>query len=48
MAKKNPKLTAQNKKLSEALEILEALGLPSGQQNERSALTFLALLGLNL
>ena len=30
-------------KTEEAIEILRALGLPSGQQNERSALTLLAL-----
>ncbi|HEY9167378.1 MAG TPA: BsuBI/PstI family type II restriction endonuclease [Candidatus Kryptonia bacterium] len=33
-------------KLREAKEILEALGLPKGQQNERSALTLLALCDL--
>jgi adenine-specific DNA-methyltransferase len=33
-------------KKDEALEILRALGLPRGQQNERSALTLLALAGL--
>jgi hypothetical protein len=33
-------------KRDEALEILRALGLPRGQQNERSALTLLALAGL--
>lgn len=32
-----------NPKISEALEILKALGLPSAQQNERSALCLLAL-----
>ena len=30
-------------KISEAQEILKALGLPVAQQNEMSALTFLAL-----
>ena len=30
-------------KLTEAQQILEALGLPKRQQNERSALTLLAL-----
>ena len=34
------------RKVDEALEILKALGLPSAQQNERSALTLLALLDL--
>lgn len=33
-------------KIEEALEILKALGMPRGQQNERSALTLLALLEL--
>lgn len=40
----NP-LEAQQK-IDEALEILKALGMPRGQQNERSALTLLALLDL--
>lgn len=40
----NP-LQAQEK-IAEALEILKALGMPRGQQNERSALTLLALLDL--
>lgn len=40
----NP-LTAQ-KKIEEALVIIKALGLPRGQQNERSALTLLAILNL--
>ena len=37
-----------NKKalLSSALQVLAALGLPKGQQNERSALSLLALLNL--
>ncbi len=35
------------KKISEALEIITLLGLPKAQQNERSALTFLALLNLD-
>ncbi len=34
------------RKIHQALEILKALGLPRQQQNERSALTLLALLGL--
>ncbi|GAI75559.1 unnamed protein product, partial [marine sediment metagenome] len=33
-------------KIHEAMEVLEALGLPLRQQNERSALTLLSLLGL--
>ena len=40
----NP-LEAQ-RKIDEALEIIKALGMPRGQQNERSALTLLALLNL--
>lgn len=40
----NP-LDAQ-RKIDDALEILKALGMPRGQQNERSALTLLALLDL--
>ena len=35
------------KKIEQAIEILETLGLPSEQQNERSALTLLALLDLS-
>lgn len=34
-------------KIEQALEILVALGLPRAQQNERSALTFLALVALS-
>ena len=34
------------RKIEEALEILKVLGLPTAQQNERSALTLLALLDL--
>jgi len=49
MAKQNPNsgnpLLAQQK-IQEALKILDALGLPKGQMNERSALTLLALLDL--
>lgn len=45
MAKDNNPLHAQQK-LDEALRILRALGMPKGQQNERSALTLLALLNL--
>ena len=37
---------AAKQRVDEALEILVALGLPRGQQNERSALTLLALLDL--
>lgn len=33
-------------KIQQALELLKALGLPRAQQNERSALTLLALIGL--
>ena len=40
----NP-LEAQ-RKIEEALEIVKALGMPRGQQNDRSALTLLALLDL--
>ncbi len=41
-----PNPVAAKQKIDEALEILQALGLPKGQQNERSALTLLALLDL--
>ena len=41
---KNP-MDAQQK-IDEALEVLKALGMPRGQQNERSALALLALLDL--
>ncbi len=40
----NPLLAQQ--KIEEALQIVRALGMPRGQQNERSALTLLALLNL--
>lgn len=33
-------------KIDEAIDILKQMGLPEAQQNERSALTLLALLGL--
>lgn len=33
-------------KIEEAKQVLEALGLPKKQQNDRSALTLLALCGL--
>ncbi len=42
---KNPLLAQE--KIDQALEILIALGMPRAQQNERSALTFLALLNLS-
>lgn len=45
MAKKIDAKQAK-RKIKEALTILAALGLPRQQQNERSALTFLSLLGL--
>ncbi len=37
---------ADQTKIEQALEILVALGMPRAQQNERSALTFLALLNI--
>lgn len=37
---------AAQRKIDEALQILRDLGMPRGQQNERSALTLLALLNL--
>ena len=40
----NPIMAQQ--KIHEALDILVALGMPKGQQNERSALTLLALTGI--
>ena len=45
MTDDNDPLLGQQK-IDEALEILKALGMPRGQQNERSALTLLALVGL--
>lgn len=45
MADDDDPLQAQQK-IDNALEILKALGMPRGQQNERSALTLLALLDL--
>jgi adenine-specific DNA-methyltransferase len=42
----SPDPVAAKQKIEEALEVLKALGLPRGQQNERSALTLLALLDL--
>ena len=41
-----PKKSARAKRIEECLRILAILGLPAGQQNERSALTLLALLNL--
>ena len=47
MAKRVPKRrTAAAKRVDEALDILTAVNVPREQQNERSALTLLALLGL--
>ena len=45
MAEDENPLEAQ-RRIQEALEILKALGMPRGQQNDRSALTLLALLDL--
>lgn len=42
----SPDPVAIKRKIDEALEVLRALDLPRGQLNERSALTLLALLGL--
>lgn len=42
---KNPLL--EQEKIDQALEIIIALGMPQAQQNERSALTFLALANLH-
>jgi len=42
----SPNPIAAKHKIDEAIDILKALGLPRGQQNERSALTLLALLSL--
>lgn len=41
-----PKSQQQRSRIEEAIVVLKALELPSGQQNERSALTLLALLDL--
>lgn len=41
-----PDPVAARKRVTEALAVLQALGLPRGQQNERSAMTLLALLNL--
>lgn len=42
----SPDPVAAKQKIEAAVEILQALGLPKGQHNERSALTLLALLAL--
>lgn len=42
-----PDPIATKHRIREALDILKTLGLPRAQQNERSALTLLALLGLD-
>lgn len=39
-------LETMNERIGQAIEILRSLGLPEGQQNERSALCLLALLNL--
>lgn len=41
-----PDPVAAKKRVGEALKVLELLGLPKAQQNERSAMTLLALLNL--
>ena len=47
MAKQTPKRRgAAAKRVDEALEVLASLNVPKEQQNERSALTLLALLGM--
>lgn len=47
MAERAPRRqTAAAKRVAEALDILKALNVPREQQNERSALTLLALLGM--
>ncbi len=46
MAKKSGIKKAVTGKIQEALAVLDALGFPRQQQNERSALTLLSLLGL--
>lgn len=48
MAKKSPSLNPiqAKRKLTEALDVLKQLNVPKAQQNDRSALTLLALLGL--
>jgi len=44
--KKRPSKRKMKQKINDALDILRLLGLPREQQNERSALTLLALAGL--
>ena len=44
--KKRPSKRKMKQKINDALDILRSLGLPREQQNERSALTLLALAGL--
>lgn len=46
MAKEDTNVFEVKRKIDQALEILRALGMPREQQNERSALTLLSLLGL--
>ncbi len=43
---KNAHSKKAEQRIKEAIDVLEALGLPRQQQNERSALTLLSLLGL--
>ncbi len=43
---RRPRATPATKRIAEALSILKALSVPREQQNERSALTLLALLGM--
>jgi adenine-specific DNA-methyltransferase len=45
-SKKRPSKRKMKRKINDALDILQLLGLPKEQQNERSALTLLALAGL--
>jgi len=47
MADRTPKRrSAAAKRVAEAIEILASLNVPKEQQNERSALTLLALFGM--
>lgn len=39
-------MTTQQERINEALHILQALGMPKKQLNERTAITLLALLNL--
>ena len=43
-----PALTSVQAKINQSLEILRAIGVPSEQQNKRSALTLLALVNIRL